>query len=69
VSRVDFAAVLKWTPEDQERVVHSTGPRDCAFRTPPAPWPEVMLAQRIAWHHGPAEAYQRVFGDGRKVAA
>ena len=74
MSRVDFAAVLKWSPEDEHRTRFPyLGPRKDhgRFAAPkrPAPWPEIMLAQRIAFQHGPAEAYQRVFGDGRKVAA
>lgn len=69
MSRDQFARVLAWTLDDQDWAIHGCGPRDYGGRCMPASWPEIMLAQRLAWHHGPAEAYQRVFGDGRKVAA
>lgn len=66
MTRERFARVLAWTPADEEadKLGHHTN----ATKRRPATWPQIMLAQRIAWRDGPAEAYLRLIGERRDAA-
>ena len=61
-----FKRVLAWSPDDEEADVHSHATEACKRR--PAPWPEIMTAQRLAWHHGADEAYARLYGPKARAA-
>ena len=68
-----FKRVLAWSPKDEQlradlvldAHLHGKG---AWIPQRPAPWPEIMTAQRLAWHHGADEAYARLYGPKARAA-
>lgn len=62
MSPLKFARVLSWSPEDEairaNAVLDNGGHEREKYR--PAPWPVIMLAQRLAWHGRTQEAFEAV---------
>ena len=73
-----FKRVLDWSPDDEDGARRGGGVGNgCAvtdwrggdhMKMRPAPWPEIMTAQRLAWHHGADEAYARLYGPKASAA-
>jgi len=54
-----MSAALEWSPWDQQDAAQG-GDRRSDERATYLQWPWVMLAQRLAWHYGQAEAMRRL---------